>query len=328
MKSNRKVTEDDAINMVNLYKEGLSGVEIGKMYEVDRRTVIYWINKYDKDVIRKKRKFEEEKYELIYKEFLKGVPFERLSKKYNIPIACIYRHARKHKGFLRNGTLSKYKDVVDDIVKDYDDNMTIKDIAKKYNICEETISIMLVQVGSKEYSPVREAKNRLVKNYFDNLDEHKAYILGILYSTFKFQNDYGKEDKMLVLTASSKYSYLLEEVAKSIYLTTYPKLIANGKSYYLRIRSTKFLDDLRNKFDILGTPKIPRELMKYFVKGFFQYSYEIKEGVVKIKYKNDGVKEFILEYLAENEIIVTKVKSRSAKIEGKENINNFIKLLN
>ncbi|AIY85225.1 hypothetical protein U729_3270 (plasmid) [Clostridium baratii str. Sullivan] len=328
MKSNRKITEDDAINIVNLYKEGLSASEIGKMYEVDRRTIMYWIGKYDKDIIRNQRKIEKEKYELIYKEFLKGIPFERLSKKYNVPISSIYRYARKNKGFLREKTLTKYNDVLDDIIKDYENNATIKDISKKFNICEETLNIILVQVGSKDFTGVREAKNRLVKNYFDNLDEHKAYILGIIYSTFKFQNDYGKEESMLVLTVSNKYRYLLDEIGKSIYLTTYPKPIANKRSCYLRVRSPKFIDDLINKFDILGTPKIPNNLIKQFVKGYLEYSCEIKEDVVNIKYKNTGTKDFILEYLAENGIVATKVKSKCAKIEGEENIKSFIKLYN
>lgn len=328
MRSNKKITEDDAINIVNLYKEGLSGSEIGEMYEVDRRTIMYWIGKYDKDIIRNKRKIEKEKYELIYKEFLKGIPFERLSKKYNVPTSSIYRYVRKNKGFLRDKTLAKYNNVLDDIIKDYENNATIKDISKKFNICKETLNIILVQLGSKEYSGVREAKNKLVKDYFDNLDEHKAYILGIIYSTFKFQNDYGKDESMLVLTVSNKYLYLLDEIGKSIYLTTYPKPIPNGTSNYLRVRSPKFLDDLRNKFDILGTPKIPSKLMKPFIKGYFQYACEIKEDIITIKYKNNSTKDFILEYLAENEIIVTKVKTRTAKIEGAENMKNFIKLCN
>lgn len=174
----------------------------------------------------------------------------------------------------------------------YKSGMTCKEIFQEFsNIysCEESIQKIVRNMGisrGKYKKPVV-----VDENYFECIDnEHKAYWVGFLLADgciIKYKN---KSDT-LKLELSVKDKYIIESFAKDIKTDRKVKDYKYSKKHnaQIQIKSNKISNDLSkygivpNKtFKIDGIKNIPIELIRHFIRGYFDgdgcaYLYKPKD---------------------------------------------------
>lgn len=79
-------------NVVKLAKSGLSAKEISKQLEISLSKVYYLIRRYGEDFKfnNRKRKYDEDKKDLVHKMRLKGKKPKKISKELDIPLRSVY----------------------------------------------------------------------------------------------------------------------------------------------------------------------------------------------------------------------------------------------
>ena len=177
-------------------------------------------------------------------------------------------------------------DIVNQIINDYKNNLTNKQISEKYNINRGVIQKILKRnnITLKTLTETSRKHKLLNENYFKNIDTNeKAYILGLLYSDgYINKNGFG-------ISLHEKDKEILEKISNIIYgkivlgyrkerETTYKngkKYISNPQ-YRLEIVSNIMKNDLiahgciKNKTFEIKLPKLDNiNLYKSFIRGYF-----------------------------------------------------------
>ena len=163
--------------------------------------------------------------------------------------------------------------------------MLLKDVCNKYNISSATVYKYMKQ-HNIEYKNNHGRKNNFNEDYFESIDtEHKAYWLGFIYADGCVMNTGSGNTKInrLQINISNKDIELLIAFCKDINydetkIQTYePKgTYSTNLMSRLSINSVKLCSDLAkwgvhpNKTGKLNKlPKLSKELMPHFIRGFF-----------------------------------------------------------
>lgn len=168
------------------------------------------------------------------------------------------------------------------IIVDYKNNISLRELEKKYNVTRNTISVYLEKIGIKKIKGNHYRKYFHNEDFFEVIDtEEKAYWLGFMFADgYILDNSkyYGQDAFGMSLAEDSLDS--LEKFKKSIQATnpiTWEIKEGNEQSIgRLLMRSQKTVEDLidkgcvKQKSLILQPPKnVPNNLIKHFIRGFF-----------------------------------------------------------
>lgn len=203
------------------------------------------------------------------------------------------------------------KEIVNSIIFDYKNGMTIKECKKKYGL---TRISSILRIAGCEVRPTcyhKEYSNRLDHNFFETIDtEEKAYILGFLYA-----DGYVNENKTCVeIGLAEKDEEILHKINNAIGSTKeIEKRIVKAfggefPSVRLTLYSKKLVEDLkkqgchtRKTYD-LSRPSndvFPEELKRHFIRGYFDGDGCISNKIICIVGTKDML-DYIIEDLQQN----------------------------
>lgn len=161
------------------------------------------------------------------------------------------------------------------IIKKYQDGISLNQLSKEFNFCNETIRNVLIKNNVKRRKPSSNRKRSINQNFFEVIDnEKKAWLLGFVFAdgcVRKPINGY-----YLSIDLATKDEKLLQKINK-ILNSTYPiNSSHNGNSVSIVIGSKKMFYDLkkhgvveRKSFFGFIPKNVPQHLINHFIRGYF-----------------------------------------------------------
>jgi len=219
------------------------------------------------------------------------------------------------------GKLSKIEQ--QNILNDYINVESFKNLSLKYNICTWSIGNLL----KKNNISARIRKHLCNENYFEIIDNHKkSYWLGLLFADGYVRqrrqcNGKYKQGGIVGLGLKDEDKYMLEQFIIDIEsdYNLFINIKDNKKYYKIEINSKKMSDDLikigcvERKSLILEPPIIDEKYIPDFIRGYIDgdgtiglYNNRFKLSILGTK----EILEYILEYFCKNGI---KIKPKISK---------------
>lgn len=170
------------------------------------------------------------------------------------------------------------------IIIDYQNNISLRELEKKYHHTRSNLSKWLETIGIKTTKGNHYRKYFHQEDFFETIDtEEKAYWLGFMFADgyiINNENKYGEDQFGLSVAADS--ADVIEKFKISLKATNPIRYDTSGKKlgkqvlHKLVLTSQKTVNDLidkgcyKNKTLILEPPKhIPNDLIRHFLRGFF-----------------------------------------------------------
>lgn len=224
-----------------------------------------------------------DKYQIAIEEYKKGKSIKNICKEYHLTPKLLRNRLILENIEIRGHSTTKKeipKNIINQILNDYSNKISIRKIAEKYNINRFDVSLLLKQYDIK----ISKRKILLDENFFEAIDtEEKAYWLGFLYADGNISN--------INIELTLKYDDInhLENFKKAIKTDAtitdgYRKCdISTNPDKQLRyarliVTSTKMVNDLiklgciSNKSLALTFPtkeQVPNHLLIHFIRGYF-----------------------------------------------------------
>ncbi|MBQ3422030.1 MAG: hypothetical protein IJH34_10250, partial [Romboutsia sp.] len=278
---------------IKLYKEGMSLRQIALKYEISKN-VISNLVKEDMQLRQKSgvEGMEKEFYEL----YQQGRTINSIANEYNVSYSSVSRLLRKHFNIEKSNR--KYEHLVENFKREYKEGKSLTKIAEKYNVSRQTILdyISEEKVKSRNYSETSRIYS-LDEDYFNKINEIKAYQLGIFYAIGSMYNESTIDLKII-----NKKSDLIFEAIKGISDKTSKNLNKNkyDNSVCLRLNSKI----LKGRLDEIGLSKgelnINKEFRKYFFDGYFKGNMKISTEAITINKSKNKYGALIKDYLINN----------------------------
>ena len=292
----RKISFEDIETITNMYESGMSLKEIGELFEVSAETIKR--NLGDKVNDGKFRRASEEEKDEIYKEYLDGYATKELVKRHGLSYSTINTIINSRKKELSFSD-ELDEDIVNIIVNDYKNGKKVPEIAKKVNLSIRKVERILHH--KKVRTLLNSVKSPYKIGYFKELDNSRAYILGIMFSIYNIKDVSVNKDE-ITFTLPAKQIELLELIADEVFLIK-PTIIKSGStSYLIKSRDYNLINDLKSFITDKGL-NIPKEYQDAFVEGIFEKSASISRMGLTISCKNKAVKDFVHDYLMRKYII-------------------------
>ena len=204
-----------------------------------------------------------------------GCKLEDIAQLYNVSRQSIGR-ALKDIGQPARNILTK--DIIDNLIQEYKNGTTIKELSKKYHFGDSTISKILKEnnIHVKTYGE-HSKKYTLNEHYFDIVDtEEKAYIIGLLMADGNISHN------RLSLSLVESDRHILDKINslldsnRPLYFINYSQKNQNWKDQYCLLISNKYMCNIlkslgikENKSLILEYPEwLPDNLFMHFIRGF------------------------------------------------------------
>ncbi|AIY85406.1 RNA polymerase sigma factor, sigma-70 family protein (plasmid) [Clostridium baratii str. Sullivan] len=292
----RKISFEDIETIKNMYESGMSLKEIGELYEVSAETIKR--NLGDKVANGKFRRASEKEKDKIYKEYLDGCATRKIAERYGLSYSTINTiiNSRK-KELLFIDELDK--NIVNIIVNDYIGGKKVPDIAKEVNLSNRKVERILHH--KKIRTLLNSVKAPYKIGYFNKLDNSKAYILGVMFSTYNIKN-VAVNKYEITFTLPIKQVELLELIVDEVFLIK-PTIIKSGQtSYLMKSRDVNLINDFKSFITNKGL-NIPIEYQDAFIEGIFEKSANITRMGLTISCKDKIVMEFIGDYLMRRYVI-------------------------
>lgn len=169
--------------------------------------------------------------------------------------------------------------------------ITLKGLAKKYNLCSETIKKILLANDVKIKHNMPHKDFNLKQDFFEIIDtEAKAYFLGFLFSD---GNVFNNQIALEIQRRDEEILQRLKKELNTINVITYRKR-KNTELCCLRIVSRKMVSDLKkygiipNKtYETKHLPPMPFEMRRHFLRGLLDgdgWITQDKKGYYHIGY--------------------------------------------
>lgn len=286
-KKNSRQHKDE---FIRLYKEGMSIRQIATQYNIDKKS----ISRLIKEEIELRPKsnangLEEKFYEL----YQQGYNFRQIAQTYNTTDSTVSRLLRKHYNIEK--ATKKYEHLVEDFKREYKNGKSLEEISKIYNVNRTTILnyISEEKVESRTYSEARR-EYATDEHYFDELNENKAYKLGMIFSMagLYYNNiiglKIGTDKKDLIFKAvediSNKNEASLEKNTE-------------GSCVTLKLHSSILYDKLIEFGFDEGKINIEKEFRKYFFDGFFRGRLKVRFRAIYIGTQQQKYENMVKDYL-------------------------------
>lgn len=230
-----------------------------------------------------------------------GLSSEKIAKKYGTTRQTVLRHLKSNGvevGIYQTNN-NKIVDIFSEslkknILKRYSEQETINDISETLNIKRNQVLLILKDLHIKIRDRAWESKKYKTKrDFFNKIDsDEKAYFLGLIFS------DGCLSKNRLILTLQEKDKYILEKLAKLIFLNDYKiyttELSKKNKNHQnscsLVISDKILVDKLKEKYELCENKtfklKFPNFLNKTnllysFIRGYFD-----GDGCITLENKN------------------------------------------
>jgi len=221
-----------------------------------------------------------------------------------------------------------------EIIKDYINGLSNKELSIKYNLHRGTIQRILKRNNiclRKQENTSR--KYCLIEDFFNKIDnENKAYILGLLYADGNVYKNYisisliDKDvlEKIVDIIAFGKRG-IIKERESSSYFQSSKK---GKKQYRFTFSSKKMCKDLLlcgcspDKTFLIKLPLLDEHLMRHFVRGYFD-----GDGCLCItKNKNNSCITIVSNktFIEELSLYVNKILGINSKNKNKKNDINYL----
>lgn len=318
----KKIDDEDLLTIKTLYDNGLSIIEIAEMFDVTRTTIYYWLNRKDfgRNNSLKKRNCDYLSIadkNILYKDYLAGECVEDLCKKYNASmetIAQTIKFKESDTEFISNLDNA----ILDGIKEDYKNNVAIAKIAKKYKLGYGTVHKII------QYYNLENTRNVVLKeDYFKNLDDKKAYNIGLIFSMACISKyTYRKHSVCFSFTKEMipVIRELLDELVKSGTINIHK---CHENNFTAKFNDKLMLDDLIS-YGMEGDINIPEKYLHSFFKGYFKYSLRIVRPGIRILFKDENYLKGILRYFDKLEIKHSTITKNSVLVANKLSIRNLI----
>lgn len=315
-KSNRHLQEE----FINLYKEGLSIRDIAKKYNVSKNSVSSLVQ--EKMELRPKTKIYEHKKEIVDL-FLKGYNPNQISKLLNLSYSGIKNILTKE-GLLNPSR--EFEHLANTFIKEYKEGISANEIANKHNVSVQTVINYLrtdkIQIRDYKMSG---RKKEIDDNYFNELNEEKAYILGKVFAigsihkvhSSKFLELAIKEDKKDIIVDTAKYFLKEEDMI----------FCEDKKANVLKLRiNSEQIYNILKEYGIGKSISIDNKYKYMFFKGYLETNLSINNRNIKIHSKGVYKKDIINYLVNDLNIPEDKIQKKySIIIEEKLTIDILIK---
>lgn len=274
---------------VKLYNEGVSIREIGRRYGYAMSTVKSRIS----DSITKRDKNENDKFHEVWgKLYKEGFTLSQIGDVYGVN-KCVVRRVLIKYGYVKNElSRGKYNHLKNDMVKMYQEGYSLREIAKKFNLSNQTI---LNYIKSVDEEVIRDYSTSLRlydynENYFETLTEESAFTIGLLART-SFVIDERCRRLLRMGFAGSKKD-VIDCIARNIAFKEL-KYNYNDKEKFFRpeIFGSKLIDDLiligiRAKGKDFSRINVSDEYISNFLDGYIYASYKELKNCITIQIVN------------------------------------------
>ncbi|AIY85300.1 ATPase subunit of terminase family protein (plasmid) [Clostridium baratii str. Sullivan] len=318
-----KIDEEDLLTIKTLYDSGLSIVEIANMFDVTRTTIYYWLKREDYGINNSIKKRGCDYLSIsdknrLYKDYLAGKSVEDLSKEYNTSMETIVQTIKfksNHTEFISNLD----NEILEGIKEDYKNNLAIAKIAKKYKLAYGTIHKII------QYNNLENTRGVVLKaDYFKNLDDKKAYNMGLIFSMSCIsKHAYRKHCVCFSLTKEMipVVRELLDELTSVGTINIHK---CHDNNFIAKFNSKEILDDLIS-YGMEGDINIPEKYLHSFFKGYFMYSLRIVRPGIRILFKDQNYLNGILNYFDKLEIIHSTITKNSVLVINKKSIESLLR---
>ena len=224
------------------------------------------------------KRLSEEKIKQIVELYVNGANPKEIGDQFGIMNNSVTR-ILKNRGIERNKLKKLTDEQMSYIVEKYNNKVSSEQIAKDLNINGSTVCRVLHRTGNA-IRPSEDNKRiyEINQNYFSDMQhEQQAYILGFLYADGSLTEKYS-----IALTLNSKDIDILQKISDIIYgfekINKFSKVLESGittEYATLNIYSKKMVSDLNalgcmvNKTFLITLPKLNPELMRHFIRGYF-----------------------------------------------------------
>lgn len=221
-------------------------------------------------------------------------------------------------------------------------------IASYLNVDPKTIYIWLKKhsIDTSQTGSQGARKNHLNHDYFQDIDtEEKAYWLGFIMADGCVYKGSNNTLRLQINLKSSDVGHLdkFQQAIRSSYKIQIKKITVNSEAALLKINSTKMCKDLQDlgvvlrKSLICEMPNIPNQLMKHFIRGYFD-----GDGCITTpKNKNTKVTivggekmmKSIKDFLEKENILISfhnpykGKKTFTLETQSKKNVTEFLRFL-
>ena len=223
------------------------------------------------------------------------------------------------------------------IISDYKNNVSLRELEKKYHHSRKILSDWLTKIGVKTTTGNHYRKYFHDEDFFETIDtEEKAYWLGFMFADgyiVDHSNDYGQDEFGMSLAIDSIDA--IEKFKKSIKATNPIRYDTSGECKgtnkqplcKIVMRSQKTVNDLidkgcvKQKTAILEPPKhVPDELIHHFLRGFFDGD----GSLIRSQRKNSNYVNFSVDYTSTYPMIMWIFDHFKMGSICKENRREFI----
>ncbi|WP_404323938.1 hypothetical protein LG298_09795 [Cytobacillus firmus] len=231
-------------------------------------------------------------------------------------------------------TTAKYnEEIIYEMYKLYVSGLSTLKIGEKFKVSPSTVSRLFTRMGLEMRSnSLNSRKYKVNHDYFEEIDtEEKAYWLGFIYADGYLTTRDGRQ--MFGVSIASKDRNLLELLNKSLHSDYKIREYKVTGGYKVGVRysrliisSEKICNDLqkhgvfKQKTNILLPPKIKREFIRHFIRGYIDgdgsifktdndYGYDWHLSIVG----TNELLTYVIEYFFEEGLVQRKTKLEKRK---------------
>lgn len=179
--------------------------------------------------------------------------------------------------------------------------------------------------------PTRKSKYKLCEDYFDNIDsEEKAYFLGFLYA------DGSNTGKQICLKLHSNDIDILRKLGNLIYRSDFKITHSYDSNAYMLVMSSRYLCNSltkqgchKNKTFTLSMPTINKDLIRHFIRGYFDGDGSIIESKLHTEFMICGASKHFVEQIHDiicEETFVNKRKLYCKTYDKTQNSVYYIRI--
>ena len=180
-------SEEDCRKIVQLYREGISAVKIGKMFGCSKNPITKILHENGIELDTVLRAIPKDDYYKVIDMYNSGLTQREIANIYGCSANVVYNIMRQMNIPARpNGLTKEYAEQMYEL---YSNGMKLPEIAELYNVEQHTVGRVLKRNGFKTDRKTYHCD----EHYFDSIDnQDKAYIAGLLWSDGCNQLNKGK----------------------------------------------------------------------------------------------------------------------------------------
>lgn len=272
---------------INLYKEGMSIRAIADKYEINKSSVSRLIRE---DIPLRDKSPAYQFKDKIYDLYKKGHGVYEIASLISTDELKIRGEAVKKILFKEFDILvpsnPKNEELIPEFIKLYKEGKTLNDIANEYNVSKQTV-LNYINIGGLKARDYHESslKTYLNEEYFDVLNDNKAYQLGIIFSMGCVHKE--NTNVFLDLSINENKKEFIFKAIDGVSDKNRDNLEWNhdNKISTIRVSSKKLCKKLSD-YGLGSNINIPEEYKHSFFKGFFEVIINITNRNVSFPTKN------------------------------------------